>query len=109
MQVEFDAVEIDTTNCSPARLEQPLSRPIAEGDALEIVWWHDFLFVEEPTSGFFRLYLDDQILYEVERPIPGPPLATTEVFEAPVSGGWLTLEVDNHGSNTWDLLRLTAL
>lgn len=105
--VEAGALELDTSACSPIVVTGTLIEPVEAGDRVEIVWWHDFLYAEEPATGFFSLYLDGELLYRVARPIPGPPLATTEAFDAPVGGQAITVEVSNHGDNTWDLLRLT--
>lgn len=105
--VEAGALELDTSACSPIAVTGTLLAPIEAGDRLEIVWWHDFLYFEEPATGRFTVYVDDAVLYQAERPIPGPPLATTEAFDAPVGGERITIEVANHGQNTWDLLRLT--
>ena len=107
--VESGVLELDTNACSPVRASQVLTVPIEAGAVLEVVWWHDFLFAEEPAVGHLRLLLDDVVVYDVQRAIPGPPQATTEVFEATSAGAWLTVEVDNHGANTWNLLRLTRL
>ena len=109
VSIEADTLELDTNACSPARASQALVEPVRAGDTLELVWWHDFLYAEEPADGYFRLFLDDSLIYEVRHTIPGPPQATTEAFESSAAGTWLTVEIDNHGSNTWELLRLTRL
>lgn len=107
--VEDGTLELDTNGCSPVRTSQVLTVPVEAGDELEVVWWHDFLFAEEPAVGHFRLLLDGVPVYDAERPIPGPPQATTTTFVAESGGAWLTVEVENHGANSWDLLRLTRL
>ncbi|MEZ4321983.1 MAG: hypothetical protein R3F61_31215 [Myxococcota bacterium] len=103
------AVEIETEGCSPVALRQTLLEPIEPGDSLEIVWWHDWLFAEEPADGVLSLYVDGALLYERAEVIPGPPAAWTEGFEASVGGAELVLRIDNHGANTWDVLRLTRV
>ncbi|MCB9673534.1 MAG: hypothetical protein H6737_00365 [Alphaproteobacteria bacterium] len=105
--LEGSALEIETEGCSPVALGQRLAVPIEAGDALEVVWWHDWLFAEEPTTGRLALYVDGALLYEGIEDIPGPPAAYTEAFEAPVGGDTLVVRIENHGANTWDLLRLT--
>ena len=88
---------------------QTLGVAVRPGDVLEIVWWHDNLLADEPAEGVFSLHLDGAEVYARSRAIPGPPQITTESFEAEVGGDELVLRVDNHGANTWNLLRLTRL
>ncbi len=110
--LEGSALEIDTEGCSPVAVELALADDIRAGDLLEIVWWHDWLTYPEPVDGTFTLSVDEGVLYERIEPIPGGPAAYTEQFEAPVTAGAgqrLMLTVDNHGANTWNLLRLTRL
>lgn len=110
--LEGTALEVDTEGCSPVAVQVVLPARIRTGDELEIVWWHDFLYFEEPVDGVFRLSVDEGVLYERIEPIPGNPAAFTDRFEAPVAadaGESLVLTIDNHGANTWNLLRLTRL
>lgn len=107
--VEGGSVEIETEGCSPVAISTTLLEPVREGDTLEVVWWHDWLTAPEPTEGRLALYLDGQLLYEGVRGIPGEPAAFTEPFEARVGGSELVVRVENHGANTWNLLRLTRL
>ena len=110
--LEGSSLEVDTEGCSPVAAPLVLPVDVREGDPLEIVWWHDWLFFEEPIDGTFTLSVAQGVLYERIEPIPGGPAAYTEQFAAPVSaeaGETLFLTVDNHGANTWNLLRLTRL
>lgn len=112
IRLEGSALEIDTEGCSPVAAQLALSDHIDVGDPLEIVWWHDWLYFEEPVDGAFTLSVEEGVLYQRIEPIPGGPAAYTEVFDAPVAadaGDKLVLSVDNHGANTWNLLRLTRL
>lgn len=106
---EGAGIEVSTDGCAPVALRQTLVEPVAAGDALEIVWSHLWLFADEPVDGRFLLYLDGALLYEKVEAIPGDPAAYTETFAAPVQGQELTLRIENHGANTWNLLRLTRL
>lgn len=107
--VEGGALEVATDGCSPLAIRTSLAGPIEVGDPLEVVWWHGFLTAPEPADGNFQLFVDGQPLFEAIEPIPMPPAAYTDAFEADVGGDELVLRVQNHGANTWNLLRLTRL
>lgn len=108
-ELEGAAVELSTDGCSPASVGAEAIEPIEPGDPLEIVWWHDFLVAEEPAEGRFTLWVDGALLYEAIEPIPSGWATRTEAFDAPVGGRHVVLRVENHGANTWNLLRLTRL
>lgn len=106
--MEGRALEVSTDGCAPVALGAALPARVRRGDALELVWWHGFLVAPEPMEARLSLWLDGELLFESVRPIPSPPTAFTESFDAPVPGESLVVRIENHGANTWNLLRLTA-
>jgi hypothetical protein len=103
---EFGALEISTTTCNYASLEQTLTESIAIGDPLHIELWWSVLFAPEPATAHLALLVDTALLWELEVEIPGPADARTIDFDSPIAapaGATLTFHLHNHGQNSWTL------
>ena len=101
-----DSVEVDTGACTYAWLGQPLRGAVPAGTLLEGVLWHLDLSADAPATGHGAVLLGDDVIFEVEVPIP----STTAFHEISVTldrdvppGTMIGLHVHNHGSNAWTL------
>lgn len=107
--VELDGLEIETTRCNYAALEQPLLADLAQGDRLRVrVWWQT-LVSPEPVEGHLALFVDGRLAWEERVAVPGPADARELEFASPVSapaGATVAFHLHNHGSNTWNLNEL---
>ena len=103
---ELDGLEVETTRCNYASLQQPLLADLEQGAALRVrVWWQT-LVSPEPVVGHLALFVGDQLVWEEHVPIPGPADVREVEFASPVSaaaGTTVTFHLHNHGSNTWNL------
>jgi hypothetical protein len=110
--VEGGTFEIDTGRCTWAWFEQPSLAEVRSGDTLEFVFWHGYLDAPAPAQTHVAVVLGDEVLHEVFLDVPGEPDAHTEVFTAPddaPEGTPVGLHLHNHGSNTYNVLRLDRL
>ncbi len=103
-EVEPGGFEIDTGDCEYAVVQQPSLAPIAPGDTVALIFWHNALTAESPGMGHVALQVGDHLVWEVMVPIPGPgatyiPTVVAD-FAAPV-GSPIYLHLHNHGANTW--------
>jgi hypothetical protein len=107
--VELDGLEIETTRCNYAVLEQPLLEDLARGDTLRVrVWWQT-LASPAPVEGHLALLVGGAPVWEERVAIPGPAAAREVTLASPVSapaGTTVTFHLHNHGSNTWNLNEL---
>lgn len=111
-ELEGGTLEVDTGVCAWLWVEQPLLAPVAEGDPLELVFWHSWLDAPEPAEGHLAVVIDGEVAHELLVPIPGEPASYTERFASPATaraGAPVGLHLHNHGTNTWNVLRLDRL
>jgi hypothetical protein len=105
-QVELDGLEIETTRCNYAVLQQPLRADLDQGDELRVRAWWQALVSPEPVEGHLALFVGDALVWEEHVAIPGPAAASDVELASPVSaaaGTTVTFHLHNHGSNTWNL------
>jgi hypothetical protein len=106
---ELDGLEIETTRCNYAALQQPLLADLEEGSRLRVrVWWQT-LVSPEPVDGHLTVFVDDQLVWEEHVAIPGPADVREVELASPVSaaaGATVSFHLHNHGSNTWNLNEL---
>lgn len=107
--VELEGLEIETTRCNYAVLQQPLLADLEQGSRLRVrVWWQT-LVSPEPVDGHLAIFVDDQLVWEDHVAIPGPADAREIELASPVSaaaGTTVAFHLHNHGSNTWNLNEL---
>lgn len=104
--VELDGLEVETTRCNYASVQQPLLVDLKEGDELRVRVWWQALVSPEPVDGHLALLVGDQLAWEEYVAIPGPAAAHDLTLASPVSapvGTTVTFHLHNHGSNTWNL------
>ena len=111
-QQEYGGVEVDTSDCKHVTLSQPISVGMNRGDQLRVIGWHSQLYdpSSESAKGHMVLSIGSEILWAIERVIPGPPTSWDTVVTFPVDappGTPLLLHVRNHGGNSWNLYSLT--
>lgn len=108
-QVELGGLEIETTRCNYAVLQQPLLADIDVGARLRVlVWWHSLISVE-PTEGHLAVAVGDQVIWEERIDIPGPADVRQLELSSPIAataGTIVTLHLHNHGANTWNVNEL---
>lgn len=106
---ELDGLEIETTRCNYASLEQPLLVDLDRGDELRVRVWWQALVSPEPVEGHLALLVGGELVWEQHAAIPGPAAAHEVTLASPVSapaGTTVTFHLHNHGSNTWNLNEL---
>ena len=106
---EYGGVEVDTGFCEYVSLVQPLRRAVVTGETLRVVGWHSNLFAPElmPVSGRIALAIGPEIVWEQTVSIPADPATWDARLQSPVDaavGTLVTLRVQNHGANTWNIL-----
>lgn len=109
---ELGGLEVETGVCAYASLEQPLLIDLQTGDAIEIAWWHQTLNAETPTEGHIALLIGEQILWERTIAIPGDARSYNDSATMPLdapAGTAIRLHLHNHGANSWNLNKVTAL
>lgn len=93
--------------------EQPLLVDVPVGTAIEVDLWHQALFSDETdATGHVALAVGEEVVWEIEVPIPFPPTVWREVVTAPRDlrmGEPVVLHIHNHGANSWNLGGLTAM
>jgi hypothetical protein len=103
---ELAGLEIETTRCNYAAVEQPLLADLVQGDELRVrVWWQT-LVSPAPVEGHLALFVGGELVWEEHVAIPGPAAAHDIELASPVSaaaGTPVTFHLHNHGSNTWNL------
>lgn len=103
---ELAGLEIETTRCNYAAVEQPLLADLVQGDQLRVrVWWAR-LASPEPVEGHLALFVGGALVWEEHVAIPGPAAARDVELASPVSapaGTPVIFHLHNHGSNTWNL------
>jgi hypothetical protein len=108
-KLETGTLEVDTDVCTWLWVTQPALAAVRAGDALEFVFWHNYLDAPEPAQGHLAVTIDGELVFEAFVDIPHEPAAHTETFDAPFdarSGAEVGLHLHNHGANTWNVLRL---
>jgi len=106
---EYGGIEVDTGLCEHISLSQPSLLRLEVGDPLRVVGWHSNLFASDlaPATGRIALAIGPQVVWEAMVSIPAEADAWDARFESPVSaptGTPITLYVQNHGANTWNIL-----
>lgn len=106
-----DGVEVDTGACTYAWLGQPLLGAIPAGAVLEGTLWHLDLTADAPATAHGALLLGDEVVFEVDVPIPSGTqfheIAVTLDHEVP-PGTLIALHLHNHGTNAWTLSALST-
>ena len=108
--VDIDLIEIDTGKCDYATLVQPLAADLAPGDEVEIIAWNGRLAAPEVAMAHIDVRIGDALVWGEEVPIPSeggfytPRLAVTAAAPA---GTPVYFHVDNHGFNTWNLVKIS--
>jgi hypothetical protein len=106
---ELDGLEIETTHCNYAAVQQPLLTDLEQGDTLRVrVWWQT-LVTPEPVDGHLALFVGGELVWEERVAIPGPADLREVELASPVSapaGTMVGFHLHNHGSNTWNLNEL---
>lgn len=108
--MEGASFEINTGLCTWGWFQQPALVDLVPGDVVEVVFWHAILVSDEPAQGHLALWVGDHPLFDRVVDIPHDPEAYTESATVDFSsdaGDVVTYHVDNHGTNTWNLLRVT--
>lgn len=109
---EGGGFEIQTGVCNYAAFDQALPIAINEGDALQIILWHDFLDAAEPATAHVAVWLDTTVVWETEVSIPG----FSKSFDVIVPIDWtpspdarLGVHLHNHGFNSWRVVSVDRL
>jgi len=107
--MEGSSFEVNTGLCTWAWFQQPALTDLVPGDVIEVVFWHAILVADPPAQGHLAIWVGDHELYDKVVEIPHDPDAYTEdvtvdFHSAP--GDVVTYHLNNHGTNTWNLLRV---
>lgn len=109
--VEDGILEIDTGRCTYFAASQPLRHDLSSTDTLVVTIYHDHLFSVDGGLGHIALSIDDDILWQVDIPIPAESRLFTEYVPLShfyESGRHIAFHLHNHGVNHWRLVNLTV-
>lgn len=105
--LEPSGLEVQTGACNYFFATQPSLSAIEQGDAIDVVVFHQDLDAAEPAEGHVALLVGDVVVWEVVVAIP----ADAAVLEARVVAerAWpadtpVGLHLHNHGYNAWTLV-----
>ncbi len=110
LREESGGLEISTSACNIVSLQQLTRETIAAGAEIELHLWWQTLLSDEPTIGVMALALGSKVVWQHEVAIPGPADAiqpTLRLDEPLAAGTTVTFHLRNHGTNTWNLNRIT--
>jgi len=108
-QIEGDIYEVETDDCNYVSLAQPSLRPLNEGDHVELVFWHLWLWAPMPAQGHVAIQIGDWIVADEQIEIPGPEESFNPVVTVPhdlPAGVPIVFHLHNHGVNSWRLLSI---
>ncbi len=110
--LEAGGLEIQTGACNYFFVTQPSLAAIAEGDAIDVVVFHQYLDAAEPAEGHVAILVGDAVVWEAFVAIP----ADANVLEARVvverawpAGTPVGIHLHNHGYNAWTVLDVSLV
>jgi hypothetical protein len=108
---ELGGLEIQTGTCNYFFATQPGLVAIEQGDAIDVVVFHERLDAAEPAEGHVAILVDDELVWEAHVEIP----SEANVLEARViaprawpAGATVGLHLHNHGYNAWTVLEVSV-
>ena len=104
------SLEISTGRCDYLTVEQSAAAAGAAGDELVVRLWQFEITRSEPAEAFAALRVDDRELWTdtLELPRESGLLEGSVVLDEPiVLGDSVLFHLDNHGTNTWDLIEVS--
>lgn len=107
--VEDGILEIDTGRCNYLAASQPLGHDLSRKDTLVLTIYHDHLFSADGGFGHLALSIADDILWQIDIPIPSESRLFTEhisVSRFYERGRPIAFHLHNHGLNHWRLVSL---
>lgn len=109
---EAGGLEIQTGACNYFFVTQPSLAAIEEGDAIDVVVFHQYLDAAEPAQGHVAILVGDTVVWEAYAKIP----ADANVLEARVvaeqawpAGTPVGVHLHNHGYNAWTVLEVSLV
>ena len=108
---EFGLFEIDTGLCNYAVFSQSSAAEVFAGDRIALVFTHDDLLAPTPAAAHIAVAIDEQVIWEIEVPIPGPYGIIDGEWIADRSiaaGSKLALHLHNHGYNSWRVISIKS-
>ena len=111
-QIEGDHYEVETDDCNYVSLSQPSLRPLRQGDRVETVFWHLWLWAPQPAQGQITITIGDWVIADELIDIPGPEASFNPVLTVPKDvpqGTPVIFHLRNHGVNSWRLLSIDRL
>ena len=100
---------IETGDCDWLTISQPTAVPLMVGDRVVINIWHFELVAPERAMAYLGVATRDNILIEIEEPIPSPARRVELSFtmtEALPASTPLFFHLNNHGANSWHLVEV---
>lgn len=98
---------VDSAGCSYLTVVQPTLVPIQPGDPIYVRLWHFALTAPLPAVAYLALQVGDDPLWSTELPIPsstGLVIETTTATRAAPAGTAIYFHLQNHGSNSYNLI-----
>ncbi len=102
---------VDTADCNPFEGHQRSLAPVYEGDLVSLHLWHFELTAPEPAVARVAIALGERYVFEERIDIPADPELKVLAWRADErfdAGTLVRFEVENHGANSWALVRLTT-
>jgi len=104
--VENGELEVNTSRCNYLALTQPSLTAVEPGDVINLQLRHFDLTAPEPASAHVALLFGDDVVWELDVPIPGAAQVLDVEWTAQGAlpeGSPVGLHLHNHGQNTWTL------
>ena len=111
-QIEGDHYEVETDDCNYISLVQPSLRALQQGDRVESIFWHLWLWAPEPAQAHLSITIGDWVIADEVIDIPGPEQSFNPVLTVPYDlpqGTPIIFHLHNHGVNSWRLLSIDKL
>jgi hypothetical protein len=104
-------LEVRTDVCNYLTLVQPTQWPVAKGDTLRLLMWHNTLGSDESALAHAVLQFGEHVEWSVDVPIPAEAESYAPAWQATEDvplGTPVFLHIRNHGANSWRFGELTV-
>ena len=101
---EYSGVEVNTGRCDYITLTQNLPHQIKVGDHLQVIAWHNPLYIPKISEAHIALSLGTYTLWQKDIILPSDAQHWDEEFISPIHAEIDTpifVHIRNHGNNTW--------
>lgn len=104
------SLAVETRLCAFATVHQPTVADLGTCERILVRMWYFELLAPEPSEAHLALATDAGTIWEKTLPIPGPSglIYESVPVDALPAGSELYWHVDNHGTNSYNLLEISG-